>query len=147
MAKVLVTGGAGYIGSHAVDQLLARNHEVYVLDNFSRGHRSLVHPGVTLIEGDISNESLVADVLKYREIDSVIHFAAFISVEESIRKPDLYYRNNFAGTVSLLKACQDQGVKNFIFSSTAAVYAPGDKNIISEDGLIAPVTPYGKSMV
>lgn len=145
MARVLVTGGAGYIGSHAVHQLIEKGYQVFVLDNFTTGHLSLVHPKAHLIRADVRDEELVRNVLSQNRIDSVLHFAAFTSVEESLREPEKYYQNNFAGTVSLLRACESSDVRNLIFSSTAAVYAPLQSKMVTEDSPLDPGTPYGKS--
>ncbi len=145
MKKVLVTGGAGYIGSHVVAQLVLRDYQVVVLDNLSTGHRSLLHPEAQFVEGDIRDEELIRRTFEKFEINSVLHFAALTSVEESLRKPEEYYDNNFSGTLSLLRACEGSSVKNFIFSSTAAVYGGLSSVLVSEDAAIDPATPYGKS--
>lgn len=144
-SKVLVTGGAGYIGSHAVDLLIQNQYSVTILDNFSTGHRHLVHQKAKLVEGDTRDTDLAHRILKENQIDSVIHFAAFTSVAESMAKPELYYDNNFGGTLSLLKATQGTAVKNFVFSSTAAVYKDPGKEPVTEQSETDPLTPYGKS--
>ena len=144
-AKVLVTGGAGYIGSHAVDLLIQNHYQVWILDNFSTGHRHLVHPGANLVEGDTRDTDLVRRVLQEHQIQSVIHFAAFTSVAESMSKPELYYDNNFGGTISLLKALEGTGVQKLVFSSTAAVYKDPGKEPVTEASDTEPLTPYGKS--
>lgn len=143
--KVLVTGGAGYIGSHAVDLFLQAGHQVWILDNFSTGYRQLVHPSSKLVEGDTRDTALVHQVLKENQIDAVIHFAAFTSVAESMTKPEIYYDNNFGGTLSLLKAIEKTLVKTLVFSSTAAVYADPGQKPVTEASEMNPVTPYGKS--
>jgi UDP-glucose 4-epimerase len=145
--SVLVTGGAGYIGSHCVAQLMDRGYRVTVLDNFSTGHRSLVPPGAQLVEGDCRDLQLVSEIFRKSSIESVIHFAAFTAVEESLREPSKYYSNNFGGTLNLLEACRESGgaVRNFIFSSTAAVYADPAGSLVAEDSPVNPVTPYGAS--
>lgn len=145
MARVLVTGGAGYIGSHAVSVLVEKGHEVTILDNFSTGHRTLVHPKSQVIEGDVRDEERVLHSLRQNQIEAVLHFAALTSVEESIQKPEKYYDNNFTGTVRLLKACESAGVKKMIFSSTAAVYAASGMEPVNEQSKLDPGTPYGKS--
>jgi len=144
-SKVLVTGGAGYIGSHAVDLLIQAGHQVSIFDNFSTGHKKLVHPSAQLIEGDTRNTEILNRALVENNIDSVIHFAAFTSVAESMSRPGLYYDNNFGGTVSLLKAMEKTKVKGLVFSSTAAVYADPGKEPVKEISATDPVTPYGKS--
>src|SRR6478672_1219089 len=108
--KVLVTGGAGYIGSHTAESLIQSGHDVTVLDNFSRGFRSLVHPKAQLVEADILDTELVSKVMRHSQIEAVIHFAAFTGVAESLVHPDLSYKNNFGGTWSLLQACRDAAV-------------------------------------
>lgn len=143
--KILVTGGAGYIGSHTVDQLIQAGSQVWILDNFSTGHKKLVHPQAQLIEGDTRDTDLVHDQLLKNDIDSIIHFAAFTSVAESVANPEKYYDNNFGGTISLLKALERTSVDSFVFSSTAAVYADPGAQAVDESSLTNPGTPYGKS--
>jgi UDP-glucose 4-epimerase len=143
--NILVTGGAGYIGSHAVEQLVEKGHQVTVLDNFSTGHRTLLNPNAKLVEGAIQDIDLVHRTLKSEKTDAIIHFAAFTSVAESMANPEKFYTNNFGGTLSLLEAAKDSSLKYFIFSSTAAVYSdPGSKKV-TEESNIDPVSPYGKS--
>ena len=119
--NVLVTGGAGYIGSHVVRQLGEAGHRVVTLDNLSTGFRDAVLYG-ELVEGDTGDEGLVGDTLTRYEIDTVMHFAAHTIVPESVADPLKYYGNNTCSTRSLLAACQRHGVRHFVFSSTAAVY-------------------------
>ena len=117
----LVVGGAGYIGSHMVKQLLRTGHEVVVADNFSTGHRSALAGG-KLVELDIADAQALDVLFAAHHFDAVLHFASFIQVGESVAEPAKYYQNNFAATLTLLQAMVRAGVKNFIFSSTAAVY-------------------------
>lgn len=122
MARVLVTGGAGYIGSHCVKALLQRGDEVVIYDNLSTGFREALAPESKFIFGDVRDTFLLGRVMKDSKIDSVIHFAAKLLVGESVEKPLDYYENNVGGTLSVLKSCEVAGVRNLIFSSTAAVY-------------------------
>ncbi len=142
---VLVTGGAGYIGSHMVLELLDAGEKLVVLDNLSTGRRSAVPPGVELIVGDFGDRALVTDLLASRNVDAIIHFAAKIVVPESVADPLGYYLNNTAAARSLLACAVAQGVKHFIFSSTAAVYGEPEQNPVSEGESLKPVSPYGRS--
>jgi len=143
--NILVTGGAGYIGSHAVEQLVEKGHRVTVLDNFSTGHRTLMNPKAKLVEGAIQDTDLVHRTLKTEKIEAIIHFAAFTSVAESMVNPEKFYSNNFGGTLSLLEAAKNTSLKYFLFSSTAAVYSDPGSNKVTEESNIDPVSPYGKS--
>ena len=144
MANVLVTGGAGYIGSHVVKQLGAAGHAVVTLDNLSRGHRGAVLYG-QLVEGDTADGPLVARLLREHRIDTVMHFAAFTIVPESVREPLRYYANNTCAARELISRCVDAGVARFIFSSTAAVYGIPESPLCREDNPLAPINPYGWS--
>lgn len=146
---VLVTGGAGYIGSVAVERLLAAGESVIVYDNFATGNRAAVAPKATLIEGDILDTPKLIDTLKSNDIDTVMHFAAYIEVGESVTNPLKYFDNNVIGAHSVMKAMLDTDVRRFIFSSTAAVYGMPESVPITEDAKIAPINPYGlsKSMI
>jgi UDP-glucose 4-epimerase len=141
---ILVTGGAGYIGSHTVQQLLARGESVVVLDNLSTGFRQAVE-GVKLVEGDVGDQQLVGALLREHDVRTVIHFAAATIVPESVADPLKYYGNNTCQTRSLLAACAAHGVKHFVFSSTAAVYGIPDNGIAAEDSTLSPINPYGTS--
>ncbi|NOY22874.1 MAG: UDP-glucose 4-epimerase GalE [Acidobacteria bacterium] len=142
--KVLVTGGAGYIGSHVVRQLLLRGDDVLVLDNLVNGHREAV--GVARLEVmDLSDNAGLKRLMKAFQPEAVIHFAAFIEVGESVRNPLKYYQNNTANGFSLLAACQEAGIRKFIFSSTAAVYGTPKAVPIPETASLAPINPYGFS--
>jgi UDP-glucose 4-epimerase len=141
---ILVTGGAGYIGSHTVQQLLARGESVVVLDNFATGFRQAV-PGAVLVEGEVGDTSLVAKLLTTHGIRTVVHFAAATIVPESVAEPLKYYGNNTCQTRNLLATCAAHGVKHFVFSSTAAVYGIPASGICAEDSVLAPINPYGSS--
>jgi UDP-glucose 4-epimerase len=142
--SILVTGGAGYIGSHTVQQLIGRGESVVVLDNLSTGFRQALQ-GVTFVEGDVGNQQLVAGLLREHGVHTVIHFAAHTIVPESVSDPLKYYGNNTCQTRSLLASCLAHGVKHFVFSSTAAVYGIPDSGLAAEEALLAPINPYGTS--
>lgn len=142
--KILVTGGAGYIGSHVVARLGELGHEVLVYDNLSYGHDWAVLHG-RLFEGDLEDKPLLKTVLREGGFDAVMHFAAFIEVEESVREPLKYYRNNYANALNLLEECREAGVGRFIFSSTAAVYGIPEGGTVNENSPLAPINPYGSS--
>ncbi len=142
--RILVTGGAGYIGSHVVRQLGEAGHEVTVLDNLSTGYREAVLHG-RLVVGDSGDVALVVRLLQEHDIDAVMHFAAHIVVPESVSDPLKYYRNNTSNTRNLLEACTRAGVRRFIFSSTAAVYGIPAHVECDEDSPLAPINPYGRS--
>jgi len=144
--KILVTGGAGYIGSHVVKELGLAGHEVTVYDNLSSGHEWAVLYG-KLIIGDLGDRSMLNMVIGALKPDAVIHFAASIQVEESVRKPLAYYRNNVANTLNLLEVMQQYGVNNFIYSSTAAVYGIPEIIPVTEATPLQPINPYGSSKV
>ena len=142
--SILVTGGAGYIGSHVVRQLGERGERVTVLDNLSTGFRSAVLHG-QLVVGDTGDRELVSRVLKEHGIETVMHFAAHTIVPESVSNPLKYYGNNTCSTRSLLQCCQEAGIKHFVFSSTAAVYGTPEGGIAAEDSPTQPINPYGLS--
>ncbi len=142
---VLVTGGAGYIGSHTCRQLIDAGYSVVVLDNFYSGHRWAVPKETTLVEGDVGDVTLARETLTQYGIDAVIHFAGHIVVPESVANPIKYYRNNTIASCNLVQACVDVGVDKFIFSSTAAVYGIPTVLPVSEDAVAAPINPYGMS--
>lgn len=142
---ILVTGGAGYIGSHMALELLDNGQEVVVVDNLSTGLRSAVPAGARLLVGDIGDRCLVDAAIRAHEIDAVIHFAGSIVVPESLSDPLAYYHNNTCKSRTLLEACVAAGVKSFIFSSTAAVYGMPRTNPVREDAELRPMSPYGAS--
>jgi len=139
---ILVVGGAGYIGSHMVLDLLRAGYPVVTLDNLSRGHRELV-PGGDFVAGDLGNPADLQRVFNDYPIKAVMHFAAHSLVGESVEQPLAYYRNNVANTLTLLETMQTAGVRHFIFSSTAAVYGEPVRTPITEDHPCAPTNPYG----
>ena len=144
MANILVTGGAGYIGSHAVKMLGEQGHKLVVLDNLNKGFREAVLHG-QLIVGDTGDKKLVEKILAENDIDSVMHFAASTVVPESVLEPLKYYNNNTRNTLSLIECCVEADVKHFIFSSTAAVYGIPDVESVTEDTPTNPINPYGAS--
>jgi len=141
---VLVTGGAGYIGSHVARQLREQGERVVVLDNLYTGFASAVLGG-SFVKGDVGDASLVSGLLREHNIDAVLHFAAHTIVPESVSDPLKYYGNNTCQTRSLLASCAAHGVKHFIFSSTAAVYGIPEGGIARESANLAPINPYGTS--
>ncbi|HEV8442047.1 MAG TPA: UDP-glucose 4-epimerase GalE [Steroidobacteraceae bacterium] len=143
-SSVLVTGGAGYIGSHTLLQLAARGERVVVLDDLSTGFKQAVRDA-TLVPGNVGDRKLVDGLLAEHNVDTVIHFAAHTIVPESVADPLKYYGNNTCATRSLLEAAARAGVKNFVFSSTAAVYGIPASGLASEDTATAPINPYGTS--
>ncbi len=144
-AKVLVTGGAGYIGSHMVLALMDAGYSPLVLDDFSTGHQQLVPPDVPVIRGDVGDRDVTDRLFALHDIEAVVHFAASIVVSESVANPMKYYLNNTLTTARLIAACIDAGVGRLIFSSTAAVYGNQEKTLLDEDVACYPKSPYGKS--
>jgi UDP-glucose 4-epimerase len=142
--KILVCGGAGYIGSNMTAMLTNAGHEPIVFDNLSKGHKAAV-ASAAFVKGDLGDHELLVQTLKHREIEAVLHFAAFIEVDESTREPLKYYRNNLSNTQSLLSAMETAGVKKFVFSSTAAVYGTPAEIPITEDCPKQPINPYGET--
>ena len=143
--KVLVVGGAGYIGSHAVLELIKKQHEVIVFDNLTSGFEDMVSEHATLIIGDIRDKSALDAVFKkHKDIDVVMHFAAKIVVPESVEKPLEYYSNNVEGVRVLLESMQEHNIKNIVFSSTAAVYGEAS-GVCFEDDPTYPINPYGET--
>jgi UDP-arabinose 4-epimerase len=142
--RVLVTGGAGYIGSHACKVLARSGHEPTVYDNLSEGHRSAVKWGPFEL-GDINDQARLKQVMETHRPDAVMHFAAYTAVGESVSNPQKYYYNNVVGTLSLLSAMRELDVNRFVFSSTCATYGLPLQTLITEDHDQAPITPYGRS--
>lgn len=144
MHKILVAGGCGYIGTHMVKALLTAGYQVVTIDNLLTGHRELL-PGGEFIFGDIGDEALLNRVFQTHKIDAVMHFAAFIEVGESVNLPLKYYRNNVSATISLLQSMVAHRIRNFIFSSTAAVYGEPVYTPIDETHPCLPTSPYGRT--
>jgi UDP-glucose 4-epimerase len=142
---VLVTGGAGYIGSHTVHELVDAGEQVIVLDNLSTGFASALPSPLLPVVGDTGDQALVASLIDTHHVDAIIHFAASIVVPDSVRDPLSYYRNNTANSRALIETAVKGGVKHFIFSSTAAVYGNPAKVPVAEDAPTVPVSPYGSS--
>jgi UDP-glucose 4-epimerase len=143
--SVLVTGGAGYIGSHTVRQLVAAGYRVVVLDDLSTGHRWAVAPQATLVVGNAGDAALAGALIEQHGVRAVVHFAGSIVVPESVVDPLKYYGNNTAASRSLIEACVAKGVARFIFSSTAAVYGMPERLPVAETAPTRPINPYGKS--
>ena len=143
--KILVTGGAGYIGGTVALRLLSAGHNVLIYDNFCHSRRDLVPAGTRLIEGDLADRELLTKVFRDEKVDGVMHFAALIEAGESMKRPEIYFRNNTASTLSLLEAMLAARVDRLVFSSTAAVYGEPEKTPIEETAALAPTNPYGES--
>jgi UDP-glucose 4-epimerase len=143
--RILVTGGAGYIGSVITDQLVDGGHDVVIYDNFSKGHRDAVAESATVIQADLLDASALRDALRTYRIEAVVHMAAASLVGESMTSPERYYRNNVIAGLGLLEALQEAAVKNVVFSSTAAVYGEPERTPIQEDDATAPSNPYGET--
>ena len=141
--NILITGGAGYIGSHVTEILLKKNKKVFLIDNLSTGHRKLINKKAKFFKLDILNKKQIKKIIDKYKIDSVIHLAASLIIGEGQKKPKKYYKNNVIGTKKLIEACKDSFVKNFIFSSTAAIYKDGQYKV-SENSIIKPKSIYGK---
>ena len=144
MNSILVTGGAGYIGSHVVQQLVERGERVVVLDNLSTGFRDAVRDA-ELVVGDVGDDDVVRRTIAANDVDTVMHFAAHTVVPESVSSPLKYYGNNTCATRSLLASCIASGIAHFVFSSTAAVYGMPASGVADEDTPTAPINPYGSS--
>ena len=142
--KILVTGGAGYIGSHMVLTLSDKGHDVIIYDNLSTGHKDSVLSG-RLVVADLADTVSLDNLIRQEKFDAVVHFAAHIVVEESVKNPIKYYRNNFSNALKLIESCVKHNVNKFIFSSTAAVYGIPDRVPVSENMPLLPINPYGAS--
>ncbi len=143
--NILITGGAGYIGSVVTSQLVKAGHKLVVFDNLVKGHRKAVHPEARFVKGDISDSKLVEKILKENDIEAVMHFAAFIEAGESMKVPEKYFHNNTINTLLFLETMLKSGIKKFVFSSTAAVYGDPKKIPITEDADLKPTNAYGVS--
>lgn len=143
--NILVTGGAGYVGSHCLGRLLDAGHDVVVYDNLSKGHRRAVDERAKLIVADLADTARLRRTLAEGGFEAVMHFAALAEVGESVRDPLLYYRNNVTGTVSLLEAMKDHGVRKLVFSSSCATYGVPSSVPITEEMPLNPISPYGRT--
>lgn len=143
--KVLVTGGAGYIGGTVSEELLKAGHQVVVYDNLCHGHRSMLPKNAAFVEGDLADRGLLEQTLRDDKFDGVMHFAALIEAGESMKHPEQYFRNNSATTLTLLEAMLATGVKRLVFSSTAALYGEPESTPIFEDAPLRPTNAYGES--
>ena len=142
---VLVTGGAGYIGSVVAEKLLEAGHQVVVVDNLSRGHREAVPKRAKLVVGDLADREKLTALFRSHDIEAVLHFAAFIEAGESMKSPESFFRNNTANALGVLEAMLAAGVKRFVFSSTAALYGNPVRTPIQEEDALLPVNAYGES--
>lgn len=143
--KILVTGGCGYIGSQVVFDLHIQGHQVVVLDNLATGFKDALLHQERLYQFSTADEVAVDQLMQKEKPDAVIHFAASLIVPESVAQPLAYYSNNVGGTLALLRSCQRNGIKKFVFSSTAAVYGTQDVGLVREDTPVKPENPYGRS--
>ena len=143
--KVLVTGGAGYIGSHLVKLLLNKNYEVVIIDNLSRGHKEAIPEKVKFEQVDILHYNNLLSAIRGHQVEAVIHFAAFAYVGESVENPGLYYLNNVTGSINLINALHKINVKKIVFSSTCSLYGNPASIPISEDESLKPINPYAKT--
>tara|TARA_Y100001970_G_scaffold242889_2_gene307705 strand:- start:10233 stop:11216 length:984 start_codon:yes stop_codon:yes gene_type:complete len=146
--KILLTGGAGYIGSHVLLSILRDNHDVYVIDDLSTGNEILIPKNIRFLNCNINNEELISNLISKEKFDVLLHFAGFIKVEESVHNPDKYFKNNTQNAIKLFETCYANGLRNIVFSSTAAAYGnPTSNNSIKEDEKLLPLNPYGESKV
>ncbi len=143
--NILVTGGAGYIGSVTVEQLVEAGHRVTVFDSLYKGFAEAVHPEATFVQADLADKAAISKAIADNGIEAVMHFAADSQVGESVQKPAKYFRNNIINTLNLLEAMQEAGVSRFVLSSTAAVYGEPESTPIQEDARLKPTNPYGES--
>jgi UDP-glucose 4-epimerase len=143
--KLLVTGGAGYIGSVVAEQLLGAGHQVIVIDNLSRGHRQAVPAGAELVVADLADKEKLAGLFRFHQFDAVLHFAAFIEAGESMKSPETFFRNNTANALAVLEAMLAGHVSRFVFSSTAALYGNPARTPIEEEDALHPTNAYGES--
>ena len=146
--KILLTGGAGYIGSHVLLSIIENNHDVVVIDDLSTGNKNLIPKNIKLINTNINNTEKISNILKEEKFDLLLHFAGFIKVEESVQNPDKYFKNNTDNAIDLFETCYKHKLRNIIFSSTAAAYGnPINNDLIKEDEHLKPLNPYGESKV
>lgn len=146
--NILLTGGAGYIGSHATLAFLDNGHHVTVIDNLSTGNKKLVPLNASFIECDIQDKLTIKNLLKKEKFDVLMHFAGYIEVEESVSNPEKYFKNNTENAIKLFQVCEENDLKNIIFSSTAAAYGnPVDDKPLNEESLLKPLNPYGESKI
>ena len=146
--KILLTGGAGYIGSHVLLSILKDNHDVYVIDNLSTGNKKLIPKNIKFINCNINDEIVLSNFLNKENFDILLHFAGYIKVEESVKNPEKYFANNTDNAIKLFEICHKNGLNNIIFSSTAAAYGnPTNNDSIKEDENLKPLNPYGQSKV
>ncbi|MEP6945106.1 MAG: UDP-glucose 4-epimerase GalE [Acidobacteriota bacterium] len=143
--KILITGGAGYIGSVVTEECITSGHETFVVDNLVKGHREMVHSAARFFENDIADKASITRILDENDIEAVIHMAAYSLVGESMADPSTYYHNNVVAGLELLDAMRATGVSKLIFSSTAAVYGEPKEQPISENALLAPTNTYGET--
>ena len=143
--RILVTGGAGYIGGTIAQRLVGAGHEVVILDNLSHAKKSLLPTGAEFVQGDLADRGALDALFRSHSFEAVLHFAALIEAGESMQKPELYFRNNTAATLTLLEAMLAAGIKRLVFSSTAAVYGEPQKSPIEEDAQLKPTNAYGES--
>src|SRR6202167_4853632 len=148
--KILVTGGAGYIGGTVAGMLVSKGHKAFVFDNLSHGRRDLLPPGVDFVEGDLADAPALKNLFIEAQkqggpFDGVLHFAALIEAGESMVRPETFFRNNTASTLTLLEAMLAEGPRRLVFSSTAAVYGEPESIPIQEDAALSPTNPYGQS--
>jgi len=146
--KILLTGGAGYIGSHVLLSIIENKHEVVVIDDLSTGNKNLIPENIKLINTNINNSEKISNILTTENFDLLLHFAGFIKVEESVQNPDKYFKNNTDNAIKLFETCFKNNLKNIIFSSTAAAYGnPINNESITEEETLSPLNPYGESKV
>ena len=144
--NILLTGGAGYIGSHVVLALLDNGHSVSVIDDLSTGHKELLPNNIQFLECNINNNKKIAYLIKQNNFDILMHFAAFTKVEESVKYPEKYFTNNTDNAINLFETCFENNLKNIIFSSSAAAYGNSEiNNAIPETERVQPINPYGES--
>ena len=144
--NILITGGAGYIGSHVAEVLIKNKKKIFIVDNLSTGYKKLINKRATFVKLDILKTKKLKDIVKKNKIDSVIHLAANLEISEGEKYPKKYFRNNVIGTKSLLLACENTSVKNVIFSSSAAIYKDGQHKV-NENSIIKPKSVYGKTKI